>query len=929
MSIYHHLDKSRIFDKEIDRLTYARDASIYRILPEFAVRPKDENDIQKLFEYVRNSKKSVTFRASGTSLSGQTVTDGIIAEIAYDWQNIEVKDQGNLILLEPGVIGMHANQALTNYQKRIGPDPASLRAARIGGIIANNASGMTTGQPCNSYNTLNNIRFVLPNGNIYDTANPDDYNKFEKQDSQLFDGLQLIKEKILNDNNLKSKINDKYRLKNTIGYSMNSFIDYEHPLDIFAHLLIGSEGTLAFVSNIELKTVPDPPLKSTCLVFFENIEYACNAIESIKNTGVHGLEIMDYACLKTAKYYEGLPFDINTIKEGTAALLCEFQEFDANKFDTLESQLVNTISKCNGNVVGEFARKEKERLKLWKIRKNLFTTVGSMREPGTSIITEDLCFETKDLGGVIVELHQQFKKWNYEDAVVFGHAKDGNIHFNLSLNLVSEQGIENCHNMLDEIVELTIDKYNGSLKAEHGTGRNMAPFVEYEWGSEIYELMWQIKQLADPNDILNRGVILNKDKNIHTKNLKPMPLVNKKIDLCVECGFCEPVCPSRRFTFTPRNRISVAREKYNYNGPTKSLEKDLNYRTGLTCAVDGMCEIECPININTGEYVKEIRSNKNTAFSRNVSRWICKNYGFVTRLSVLLIRILSHVSNIVGRRSVENLFLKINRTTNRRLYAWNRNITGIKKTQYSRTTKNQDFIYYPSCISRMIGSDENGVSLSEIMNDIANECEINLHTPNIINHTCCGTPFSSKGFDTADLEIFEKTINILYSESDNGKIPIVVDISPCTYKFLNPSSNLSNEISEKWKKLKFIDIIEFLDNLLVKNKIDKKPLYREVIIQPTCSTHKMDNVNLLKNIAERCVTSVVVPNNSSCCGFAGDRGLIVPGLTNNASELNNQRVKERMVEGYSSSRMCEIGMSNKNQNYRNIAFLVRDFLQSK
>lgn len=348
MDINKYLDKSKILNRDIDRFTYARDASIYRIIPEFAVRPSTENDIKQLFKYAVDSQKSVTFRASGTSLSGQTVTDGIIAEIAYDWQRIEVKNNGNSISLEPGVIGDHANQALVKYRKRIGPDPASIKAARIGGIIANNASGMTTGKPCNSYNTLKNIRFVLANGNIYDTSQKSDYSKFNNTESILSNGLSNIRKNVFENEIYKNKILDKFRLKNTIGYSLNAFVDFDEPLDIFAHLLIGSEGTLAFVSNIELETVPDPPFKSTGLILFKNIKGACNSIDAIKSTGVQGLELMDYASLMTAKYVDDAPYDYKKLPKGASVLLCEFQEFDKFNFDKLEISLKNIIKDYDG-----------------------------------------------------------------------------------------------------------------------------------------------------------------------------------------------------------------------------------------------------------------------------------------------------------------------------------------------------------------------------------------------------------------------------------------------------------------------------------------------------------------------------------------------------------------------------------------------------
>ncbi|NHZ86247.1 MAG: FAD-binding protein, partial [Planctomycetia bacterium] len=351
MSITDYLDKHIVLSRTIDRLAYSRDASIYRLLPEVVVRPKDENDIQKLFKYAYNTNKSITFRASGTSLSGQTVTDGIVAEIAYGWQKIEVKNSGKSIKMEPGVIGEHANQKLRKYQRRIGPDPASMKAARIGGIVANNASGMTTGKPCNSYNTLKNIRFILSNGNVYDTSNKKDYAKFIIMEKELSNGLVEIKNSIIKNEVFRNKILDKYRLKNTVGYALNSFLDYEQPLDIFAHLLVGSEGTLAFMSNIELKTVLDPQFKSTGLILFPTIIDACNAINAIKNTGVNALELMDYASLKTAKYLTNVPYDIYSLSRDSAALLCEFQE-ENNIFNELENNLKSVVKNYNGSLLG-------------------------------------------------------------------------------------------------------------------------------------------------------------------------------------------------------------------------------------------------------------------------------------------------------------------------------------------------------------------------------------------------------------------------------------------------------------------------------------------------------------------------------------------------------------------------------------------------
>lgn len=931
MNIFDYIDKDKVLNREIDRLAYSRDASIYRMLPDIVVRPKDENDIQELFKYAINANKSITFRASGTSLSGQTVTNGIIAEIAYDWQKIEVKNDGKSILLEPGVIGEHANQKLRKYQRRIGPDPASIKAARIGGIVANNASGMTTGKPCNSYNTLKNVRFILSNGNIYDTSNKQDYDQFLVKEKEIANGLKAIKKELSNNEILRDKILDKYRIKNTNGYSLNSFLDFNHPLDIFAHLLVGSEGTLAFISNIELKTIPDPPFKSTGLILFPSIKIACNAINAIKSTGVTALELMDYASLKTAKYIADAPYDVNSLPEGSSALLCEFQEDNEELFDDLEKNLISVIQRYNGSLIGNFEKEESKRLKLWKVRKSLFTTVGSLRKPGTSVITEDICFDIEDLGEVITDLQRIFAKWKFDDAVIFGHAKDGNLHFNLSIDLESKEGVNDYRKMLDEVVEMTVDKYNGSLKAEHGTGRNMAPFVENEWGSDLYKIMWKIKNLADPNYILNPGVILNKNNNIHIENLKPMPAVNDKIDLCVECGFCEPVCPSRGFTFTPRQRISVSRELEMISSQNSSISKNLKndyfFSVEATCAVDGMCETVCPVNINTGEFVKDLRNQHNSILGKWIAILIANHFRFTTKSIKFGLKILSLKTKLFGSKLMNSTFNWFNRISKHRIPAWNPMITANSK--YSVKSEygiGKQFIYYPSCISRAFSADSEDLSIIEVMGQIAELAKVKLIIPDKIDNTCCSTPFSSKGYREAGIDMFERTINLLFEVSKSGKLSIVVDTSPCTYKFLHPSDGISKEVMAKWEKLKFIDIIPFLDSIT--KDIIHKPLDREIVVHPTCSTQKMEHMQLIESLAKRCAVKVTIPENSNCCGFAGDRGLIIPQLTKNAIKFNKDQLSsgQRKLNGYSSSRMCEIGMSDSDQSYTSIALLVRDYL---
>ena len=177
---------------------------------------------------------------------------------------------------------------------------------------------------------------------------------------------------------------------------------------------------------------------------------------------------------------------------------------------------------------------------------------------------------------------------------------------------------------MEGLIELVIDRYDGSLKAEHGTGVNMAPFVEREWGPKATELMRRVKRLADPDGVLAPGVLINDDPGVHLKNLKTTPAIEEEVTTCVECGFCEPVCPSRHLTTTPRQRIVLRREMARQAPGSPVLEALLDeyeYDALETCAADGTCMLACPLGIDTGKFVKSLRGAP--ARPPGPSRWRC------------------------------------------------------------------------------------------------------------------------------------------------------------------------------------------------------------------------------------------------------------------------------------------------------------------
>ena len=918
----------------VDRLVYAHDASLYRLIPKAVARPKNEEEVLSLLHYANDTKTALTFRTGGTSLSGQAVTEGIIAEVVRDWKYYEVHDNGLSITTEPGLTGEFVNNVLRKYKRRLGPDPASIKAARMGGIFSNNASGMCCGVAQNTYHTIKDVRFILSNGHIYDTSVEEDYRRFIEDEPGLVNGLKSIKKRILQSEEYVLKVRDKYQRKNTLGYGLNSLIDFDHPLDIFSHLLVGAEGTLGFVSKITYNTIPDPGEKATALLLFDSVPNACRMIPNLTAKGADAVELMDYASLTTAKYLSDSPYDVETLKPGSAGLLVEFQRESKEELSCLTKDVEHELDDYNAACPGGFQTADSIRQKLWQIRKSLYPTVGSLRKKGTSVITEDICFKVDQLPDVIRDLQGLFKKWHYHDAVVFGHAKDGNLHFVASINLETEDGIKHYESFMDDLVNMTSGKYNGALKAEHGTGRNMAPFVETEWGGELAELMWEIKALSDPNNILNPGVLLTKDKTAHISSLKPMPLVDETIDLCVECGFCEPVCPSRELTLTPRHRIALAREfalmRKAGDPRAKDIEKEWPYQLSATCAVDGLCETACPVNINTGQFVKDYRQTTHSSLQHAVAAWTVNHFPFVQSFLRFFIYTIHWKAKLLGHGFITGFTLLFKKVFRFNVPVWTKYIPNTSKGLIAekRITK-PDFLYFPSCISRVFAADNHRQSLPEIILDITKNTGKHMVIPDSIQSLCCGTPYQSKGYNIAYTVMIEKTVNELFEQTDGGRIPVVVDTSPCSFQFITAGKGLNPSTLEKWKKLTFLDLIPFLDDLL--KDIDIPVLDETIVLHATCSTRKMDDVDKMVSLAKKCVSHIIIPDQMECCGFAGDRGLLIPELTKSSVGLEQAMTPEtESAQGYSSSRMCEVGMSQGTElNYHSIALLVKRYLDNE
>ena len=939
MNIEKHLAEilspARIRARYIDRISFASDAGFYHLVPRAVVQPVSEAEIIALFEFSRRHQIPMVFRTGGTSLSGQSITDGILVDLSQYWNNIQVEAGGELVRVQPGITGAMVNAFLKKHSRKIGPDPSSISAAMMGGILSNNSSGMCCGVTLNSYHTTRYIRFILPDGKTFNTENPQDYLRFERECGELAQTLVSIKNQISRNQALYDKIRDKYQTKTTVGYSLNAFIDYEHPLDILAHLLIGAEGTLAFIAEAVLQTVPDYPFKSTALLYFTDIYSACQAIRPLIHAGAMMVELMDRASLRAVEDLPGMPAVVKTLPETAAALLIEFQENSPAELEERVNQFLNASAALSLLNEPVFTTDAHEQDLLWKMRKGLFPAVGAVRASGTTVILEDVAFPLDKLGDAITDLQELFRKYAYYNAIIFGHAKDGNIHFVVTQSFNNEEEIGRYDRFIKEVVALVVEKYDGTLKAEHGTGRNMAPFVVTEWGDEAYAIMKTIKQAVDPAGLLNPGVIVNADEKAHLKNLKELPTVEEEVDRCIECGYCEHKCPSRDLSATPRRRIVVRRalQLLEASGNKKQYRQLLNeYQyDGLdTCAVDGLCATACPVDINTGDLIKRLRSENHSPTANKIALWIARYFQTTEWAARAALKTGFGINKVFGEKAMPRLTTALKRLIPA-MPLWTDQIVyppgyaAIKSVWDAQNPASENVVvYFPSCISRMLGAyagkKKNGM---ETFLSICQKAGIGAIIPEHVSDACCSQIFSSKGFKDARAFMANRTVERLWETSREGRLPIVIDVSSCAHTLHQVRPVLTEENKEKFDGLKILDSVDFLHDLVLP-RVEVKQRKKDIVLHPVCSLEKMGTTHKLVRVAGHFAQEVTVPRYAGCCGMAGDRGFLFPELTAAATRPEAAEVRQKTYDGYySSTKTCEMALSEAvKKNYESVLYLV-------
>jgi D-lactate dehydrogenase len=919
------LPASRLVTDPLRLLAWGTDASLYRLVPKIVVVIATEAELVRLLRLCASHAAPVTFRAAGTSLSGQAITDSVLVLLTDDWQRCAPSADGSTITLQPNVIGATANRSLAKFARKIGPDPASIDAAKIGGIAANNASGMCCGTAQNSYRTLAGLRAILADGTIVDTRDPLSRAEFLRRRPALAEALAGLAAATRADTALAERIRHKFRIKNTTGYSLNALVDYTDPLDILAHLMIGSEGTLGFISELTYRTVPEHRDKATALILFDDLGVACDAVTILADAPVAAVELADRAALRAVEGKPGLPDDLARLGGEGAALLVETRAADEATLRAQVRAIEQALAGVKTRAPVRFATDPAECARLWNVRKGMFPSVGAMRAIGTTVIIEDVAFPVARLAEATLDLQRLLRAHGYADAIIFGHALAGNLHFVFTQDFNAAAEVDRYRGFMDALCRLVVEKYDGSLKAEHGTGRNIAPFVALEWGAEAYALMHAIKRIFDPAGLLNPGVLLTDDPLSHLKHLKPLPACDALVDQCIECGFCEPKCPSRGLTLSPRQRIVAWREVTRLaqveatRGAAQTLRAAYVHDGLDTCAACGLCATACPVGIEVGLLVKALRGQRAGRLAHRVADAAADHFAGTTRVVRGALAAADRVHGAVGTRAMRGALDRARRLSGGRLPKWTpampRPVRFRPQAPAAAAGGTDAVVYFPSCAARNMGA-ARGRDGRDPLPDVAQRlfAKAGFRTiiPAALDGLCCGQPFESKGlFDAADRKAGELEA-VLRETSDNGRLPIVFDTSPCAYR-------MRRFLGER---LRVQDCIEFVHDTVLP-RVTLIHTIASVAVHPVCSVRKMGLAEKLERIAVRCGARVTVPESVQCCGFAGDRGFTHPELNEHALRHLRAALPGDCAIGYSTSRTCEIGLADAaGIPYESILYLV-------
>ncbi len=765
---------------------YSIDASIYKAIPEAIALINSRGDLEQTLQFAKKYNIPLTARSGGTNLTGNAVGEGIILEFSQLDHILEINENEGWVRVQPGIIYAELNKYLAEKGWWFAPDPSSGEMCKLGGMLGNNAAGPHTLKYGATKDNVLEMQVLFANGNCitakeYPLDDPELERIFQKNTAirALHDLIQDNKKLILSK---RKKVS-----KNSSGYNLFALAEgLERGTFPLHQILIGSEGTLGLTLETKLRIVRKPLEVATGLIYLKSLSDIGAIVTDLLPLSPSALEMMDANSLDlVGREHFNIP------KDAAAMLLLEFDDSAQDKMKTAQD-FIHKVSLAAPMVV---AYDPEETLALWQVRKAMYPTLYRYDEHKKPInFADDVVVSAERIPELVDYLETLFREKDVAVAI-YGHIGDGNAHINPLLNLNDPKDFNHMITLSQEIHQTVIDRFDGSLCGEHGDGRVRAEFVKKLYGPELYTLFEKVKQLFDPEQLLNPGI-----------KITDLPFT-EKIDLhrlsknCATCAKCNSVCPvydvEKEESNAARGWFHILTDPdYDYEASSRIVEACINCKS---------CRTICPAGIDVSELILKAREAHPNETAGNIFK-LQENQGLFENLIKFAAWTQPVWDTPVIRKILEplsHIFLKGLAPTaripaNMQLPRLARKT--LRERYLDKTDMNSNTAYFHGCAANYI---DDGVGDAVI--ELLKQQGLSVALP---PQRCSGTPIQTYGWNDRVRENARFNIDSLASYEK-----VITGCASCTYmlKDYEPLFSDKNE-QDKAKTLasKVLHISEFL-----------------------------------------------------------------------------------------------------------------------
>ncbi|MDO5977857.1 FAD-binding and (Fe-S)-binding domain-containing protein [Flavivirga spongiicola] len=895
--------KGDLFFDELHKRIYATDASVYRKIPLAVAYPKDKDDIKSLIFYANEQNITLIPRTAGTSLAGQCVGEGIVVDVSKHFTKIiEFNEKEKTIIVEPGIVRDELNVFLEPYGLFFSPNTSTSNRCMIGGMVGNNSSGSTSIQYGITRDKVLELETLLSDGSevIFNSLTVEAFEK-KQSGSDLENAIYKTLFNELSKQDVQAEIHKKFPKKSihrrNTGYAVDAFLDdnisggFVENINI-AKLLCGSEGTLAFSTAIKLQLDDLPPKEEVFVVaHFNSIQESLEATVIAMKHNLYSCELLDKTildCTKNNREQSKNRFFIEGDPE--AILMLEIRAESAAKTDELASNLIRDLKQYNyGYAFPKLYNQDIK--KIIELRKAGLGLLGNIIGDAKAVACiEDTAVDLKDLPAYISEFTEMMDGYK-QKAVYYAHAGAGEIHLRPILNLKESKEVELFRKITTETAKL-VKKYKGSFSGEHGDGIVRGEFLPLMIGEKNYELLRRIKYTFDPNNVFNKGKIVDAypmDQSLRYEIDRKEPEVDTLLDFsdslgilrasekCNGSGDCRKppsaggtMCPSYRATRnekdTTRARANTLREFLtNSDKENKFNHKALKAVFDL-CLSCKACASECPSNVDVAsfkaeflyQYQKENPPSFRTKMLANNVKYNRIGSIFPGLTNALLnTYLVKEVLGVARKRSIPKLFTKTFRK-------WHKN--NFNKLTNKVSDKGAIYLFVDEFTNYY--DVQIGIDTFELLTWLG-------YKVHIVDHEESGRSYLSKGFLDEAKAIANKNISI-FNNLISDEIPLV-GIEPSAilsfrdeYLRLADNKEAAKHISKNTFTIEEFIKNEILNGNITENQFTKKTL--EIKIHGHCHQKALSGTEptfYMLNLPKNYSVSII---NSGCCGMAGSFG---------------------------------------------------------